>query len=636
MENFEQQSEQIISKKEEREGEDEIKKVEIEESLKKQWSEIMEENIDSFTEDIQEILKKRTGISETTTKERRVLYKARDEFWWEKFGMSHAIWNLQKKEWERGKNIIKGGAKREETKNNQEEAGMGDGVRGDIEKINAGKEIEEEQKGMEIKSKKQELLNVYVSKLQTREYLALRRDWLSLMKENIAEFSEEVQEILKKSKGEKTKISDHERKLLDIARNVFWEHMFGLNFDLADIAKKGESLREVSKRQKELQEHYRNFWANSAKKISEKLEKEGNELLGDVEKANIIEGYAGEKKELEESFKKKVPEIIKEYRNEFPEDIQEILKRRMPISEISDKERDKLDKALDEVWLKKLDMTLSEWREKRKKWQEANKCEVEQLKKDGIIEQKQKKLEDGLGKLNTVLIAISEKLKKENILVEDDCRIDMDYFKNLYGDEVKKDKNKIGYAKRMNRFGVGGELNIIGEKLEIIKTILFNKFLGEKFIIVRSSFYDDFLNGVDNIVIEKETGNLVCMFDEATKNTRSSKKHKKVMKINRKGGARLKYGLELRKDNETNKLSFNPIAVNNIPIFALLLKTEDVLKLEKEIISHPIDEISDYENKMFRYLIASVIPQMQLLEGEDLKPELREKINNFKKVIERI
>jgi hypothetical protein len=55
-----------------------------------------------------------------------------------------------------------------------------------------------------------------------------------------------------------------------------------------------------------------------------------------------------------------------------------------------------------------------------------------------------------------------------------------------------------------------------GERFEVLKTIVFYKFLNEKFIIVRTSSYDDVQNHVDNLIVEKETGNIVCAFYEVS------------------------------------------------------------------------------------------------------------------------
>lgn len=115
----------------------------------------------------------------------------------------------------------------------------------------------------------------------------------------------------------------------------------------------------------------------------------------------------------------------------------------------------------------------------------------------------------------------SEKLRKEGVPVDNDCRLDMKAFLNIYGNKMVEKNQEL-----VKEYGAKWHPDIpiediaekkkktSGEKLEILITALFAKFLGDKFIVVRSSLYDDVKNGIDNVVLEKESGALICAFDE--------------------------------------------------------------------------------------------------------------------------
>ena len=49
---------------------------------------------------------------------------------------------------------------------------------------------------------------------------------------------------------------------------------------------------------------------------------------------------------------------------------------------------------------------------------------------------------------------------------------------------------------------------------EMSLTLLLNKFLKKDFIVARASSYDDYNNGIDNVLIDKTSGEVLCGFDE--------------------------------------------------------------------------------------------------------------------------
>jgi len=228
---------------------------------------------------------------------------------------------------------------------------------------------------------------------------------------------------------------------------------------------------------------------------------------------------------------------------------------------------------------------------------------------------------------------ISDNLKKEGVPVGEDCRIDMQEFFDLYGiEEIKKDKEKI---KNCEEKWFGGSSEKIvkekqnekdGEKLEILTIILFSKFLKDKFIVVRSSRYDDIFNGVDTIILEKETGNLVCFFDEvaAISGPDLQGKIRDVMKKNKKG-SRLKYGLKI-KEGKIKKES-----VEGAPIFYLALPKKQINDGIKNLSASA--EKTDYEKKLFKYFIDLIQLQYSVFQLE--KDINKNKVETFKIVLEK-
>ena len=86
----------------------------------------------------------------------------------------------------------------------------------------------------------------------------------------------------------------------------------------------------------------------------------------------------------------------------------------------------------------------------------------------------------------------------------------------------------------------------LSEQWEMYMTVLFNELFGEDFFVLRTSTFDDYVSGVDTLIIHKETGEVVCAVDEVSLGKNSEGKRKKQEKVchaNEEGGKTVKYGV---------------------------------------------------------------------------------------------
>ena len=225
-------------------------------------------------------------------------------------------------------------------------------------------------------------------------------------------------------------------------------------------------------------------------------------------------------------------------------------------------------------------------------------------------------------KIKKILELVREKLISEGVPADENCRIQMDApgFEGVYPKEEILD-DKIRLKRIEKKWQEGNEptekIDKEGEQLEILKTALFNKFLGKKVLIVRTSLYDDVINHVDNLMIDKETGKTLCAFDEVGTNAGSlfTEKMTKVLKINTEGrGVKLKYGLKLEKEiNNENKIKLG--GRDNLPIFYLALPSLQIKEAIKNA-EPSLEKFSDYEKKVFEYFYFSIISQVKALNLE--------------------
>lgn len=174
-----------------------------------------------------------------------------------------------------------------------------------------------------------------------------------------------------------------------------------------------------------------------------------------------------------------------------------------------------------------------------------------------------------------------------------------------------------------------------GTTWEKMSMVILNKILGEDFIIIHSSKNDDTYHSIDTLIIDKETGEIVCTIDDVETNleeSRYTEKLKKLAKINQKfGGAFIEDGLELKDGELVNK------SIRNIPIYLLQISKEDFKKVLAGMNISSMDVISNIELEIFDKIIDSLENQNEKLKKTDKIPSsLIEKIDIFSESLEKM
>jgi hypothetical protein len=252
--------------------------------------------------------------------------------------------------------------------------------------------------------------------------------------------------------------------------------------------------------------------------------------------------------------------------------------------------------------------------------------------------------------------------KEDNI--EDYYRIDINKFSNVYPEgDIKKDIEKINERelnfKEKNEKIQKQKIESLSSKtspdkiiekelkkenisqgilFEIFKTSLFNKFLKEDFLVLRTSRYDDIENGVDNLILEKNEGNVICAIDDVTQKKLSTYFEEKKKEILHKNlnlnGVKIKYGVYFEKDKNGQRL-LKKGPLKNIPLFCLPL-TQDYLKEGLNNFIPSLREYSDYEKKLMKYFLSAFMLQIRMLELESYKnDDFLKKISIVKKTVRR-
>jgi hypothetical protein len=159
---------------------------------------------------------------------------------------------------------------------------------------------------------------------------------------------------------------------------------------------------------------------------------------------------------------------------------------------------------------------------------------------------------------------------------------------------------------------------------EMAVTLSLSRQLGDRFIVARASSYDDYRYGVDNLLIDRESGAAVCGFDDVlgfTGDDGGSKKQKKMEKSLAAGGSRVKYGATV----SAGRLLRQPL--EHLPTFYLSLSKQELDDLLKDLKAG--ETVTEKERALGNKLINSLAAQREAAKNIATNPELQENLNLF-------
>jgi len=227
---------------------------------------------------------------------------------------------------------------------------------------------------------------------------------------------------------------------------------------------------------------------------------------------------------------------------------------------------------------------------------------------------KEKELEK-LTELKPFLEELSKELQEKGFFLDKDCRIKEEEFKDIFPKkEIEKDKKIVENLEK--KFSKNKE----GELLEVIKTIVFNKFwFSNNLISLRTSKFDDYCNGVDEIILDLKTKQPLAAVDETTDPLGKIEKVKeKIIQ-----GSSVKYGFSLS-ESKINKRS-----LENLPTFIVSLKPEELINLTQALLNK--DNLESFEKKVVNFLLEQS-QQFQKIAC----PKMKDSYKNTEEIFKRI
>lgn len=166
-----------------------------------------------------------------------------------------------------------------------------------------------------------------------------------------------------------------------------------------------------------------------------------------------------------------------------------------------------------------------------------------------------------------------------------------------------------------------------GELLERVVTILLHKVLKDKYVIARASKYDDYF-GFDNIIVNKETGAVICTFDDVHDQSYGDSIQEKVHEMQqsaKKGGATIRYGFSFEEDEDGHRRLVKK-EIKNVPKLYSPFSINELNAALEIVNPKDLNSVSAAEMTVYNRIIdkfAELIPQLQAsARGDEYKKNL--------------
>jgi len=155
--------------------------------------------------------------------------------------------------------------------------------------------------------------------------------------------------------------------------------------------------------------------------------------------------------------------------------------------------------------------------------------------------------------------------------------------------------------------------------LEMLVTVVFYKALGDKYLVMRSSEIDDYSNGIDMIILNTETNEIICAFDEVhdrKTGNRLIEKNQKIIKQAQKGGTSADYVPKIV-NGKVERAKFS-----NVPNFYVALDIDELNEALEKVNCKDLENMSDFERSLFTKFASAIIQQSEMLLQQPSIPQV--------------
>jgi hypothetical protein len=152
----------------------------------------------------------------------------------------------------------------------------------------------------------------------------------------------------------------------------------------------------------------------------------------------------------------------------------------------------------------------------------------------------------------------------------------------------------------------------LSELMEMAVMVILHKVLKDDYVVCRANKYDDY-HGIDNIIVNKQTGDVLCTFDDVRDDTNAHgiyEWQKELHVEDSRGKSKMVYAFTF----EENKLIRKEIT--NIPKFYLRFDKKQLEDMLKAIDYKNINSANNSELAIYNFIIESLASQINDLKKQ--------------------
>ncbi|MFH0874099.1 MAG: hypothetical protein V1846_04670 [Candidatus Komeilibacteria bacterium] len=166
-----------------------------------------------------------------------------------------------------------------------------------------------------------------------------------------------------------------------------------------------------------------------------------------------------------------------------------------------------------------------------------------------------------------------------------------------------------------------------GSQAEVVIPLIMQRALGDRFVIVRTSTYDDYEAGVDHLIIDRESGQVICGIDEVLSEAATGKEKFKIERAEKKaqrGGTTIRYGLTFDNGQLVKK------ELDHLLTMILPISTTDLAASLQELGQNVPAAAC---RRIYDSLRTALSEQLQHLGTLNLSPAMNQKVTEFKTLL---
>jgi len=167
----------------------------------------------------------------------------------------------------------------------------------------------------------------------------------------------------------------------------------------------------------------------------------------------------------------------------------------------------------------------------------------------------------------------------------------------------------------------------LSELMEMAVMVILHKVLKEDYVVCRANKYDDY-HGVDNIIVNKHNGSVLCAFDDVKDKAGGYYEWQKEEYANKYGSSNIAYCFTFEAGELVRK------EITNVPKFYLRFDKKQLENMLKTIDYKNINSVNEGELLVYNFIIESLASQIDDLKKQGVNNQaVINNLNNFEALL---